>query len=456
MRENRTFEELEVGESAVIERLCRDEDLIVYANASGDHNPLGLPDEDGDGDGAPEALAPAMWVASVISAVVGNILPGPGSQVLAARLRFAERLAAGRTLRVELRVAGKREGGVVLLHARAERDDGAPLAEGEIEALAPARKMRFDDAHVPGLTVQRHLHFRRLLEAAEGLEPLSVAVAAAESPEALEGALAAMRRGLIRPILTGRPERVAGAAQALGEDVSAIELIAAQDEDDAARRAVALVREGRARALMKGHLHTDALLRAALDRERGLRAGRRLSHVFVMDVPGLDRLLAVTDAAVNIAPDLAQKRDILQNAVDLMRALGVETPRAAALSAVETVNPAMASSVEAAALAKMAERGQIRGALVDGPLAMDNAVDLSAARTKGIGGEVAGRADILLAPDLESANMAAKELTFLAHASAAGVVVGAAAPIILTSRADDEMSRLVSCAAAALAARAMG
>jgi phosphate butyryltransferase len=201
---------------------------------------------------------------------------------------------------------------------------------------------------------------------------------------------------------------------------------------------------------MKGHLHTDQLLRAVLDKAAGLRTGRRLSHVFVMDVPGLAHLLLVTDAAINIAPDLRAKMDIVQNAIDLALSLGIEVPKVGVLSAVETVNPDLPSSIDAALLSKMAERGQITGGLVDGPLAMDNAVDLAAARTKGLSSAVAGRADILVVPNLDAGNMLAKQLTYLSHAEAAGVVLGARVPIILNSRADDDMARLASCAVAAL------
>jgi len=213
---------------------------------------------------------------------------------------------------------------------------------------------------------------------------------------------------------------------------------------------VALIHEGRAQALMKGHLHTDQLLHAILKKDGGLRTNRRLSHVFVMDVPGHDHLLFVTDAAINIVPDLDCKVSICQNAIDLALSLGIDLPKVGVLSAVETVTPSIPSTLDAAVLSKMADRGQITGGLVDGPLAMDNALDLRAARTKGITGLVAGHADILLAPNLEAGNMIAKELTYLAHAEAAGVVMGAQVPVILTSRSDDDKARLASCAVAAL------
>jgi phosphate butyryltransferase len=258
---------------------------------------------------------------------------------------------------------------------------------------------------------------------------------------------------IITPLLVGDPARIAAAAQALGRDVSGFEIIAADTAQAAAARGVALVREGRAQALMKGQLHTDILLSAVVKHENGLRTGRRLSHCFVFDVPGLPHLLTVTDAAINIAPDLEAKVDIVQNAIDLLRALGVAEPKVAVLSAVETVTPKIPSTLDAAILSKMAERGQITGGLVDGPLAMDNAMDIGAARTKGIKSLVAGRAEILVAPNLEAGNMLAKELTYAAHAEGGGIVLGASCPIILTSRSDGDKARLASCAIAALAAQ---
>jgi phosphate butyryltransferase len=281
---------------------------------------------------------------------------------------------------------------------------------------------------------------------------MRTAVVAPEEEHALAGAVMAARQSLIAPILVGAPARIAKAAKAARCDVDGYEIIEAADPDAAAARAVALVHEGRCEALMKGHLHTDALLHHVVKKDGGLRGSRRLSHVFVMDVPGLDHLLLISDAAINIAPHLEEKVDITQNAIDLALALGIDTPKVGVLSAVETVNPHIPSTLDAAILAKMAERGQIRGGLVDGPLAMDNAVDMGAARTKGITSLVAGRADILIVPNLEAGNMLAKELSFIAHAEAAGIVLGASVPIILTSRSDGEKARLASCAVAALAA----
>ena len=451
--ENRIYDELSVGDEASIERLCRAEDLYVFAHASGNHNPMHLPDRDGDGDGVPEGVAPAMWIGSLISAVLGNILPGPGTLYVGQTFRFGERAMAGDTLSVGVRVRAKKPERVVVFDTWVRHLDGVMVAEGEAEVIAPERKMTFDDGHIPGLTVQRHVHFDHLLERARHLPPMVVAVAAPESPDSLEGALLAARHGLIDPVLFGDEARIRGLARELDADLSGLRIVDMRDHGAAAAAATRMVHDGEAAALMKGHLHTDELLHHVVKREGGLRGRRRLSHIFVMDVPGLDHLLLITDAAINIAPDLATKVDIVQNAIDLAHALGIKTPKVGVLAAVETVNEKMPATIDAAVLAKMAERGQITGGAVDGPLAMDNALSMAAARTKGIMGDVAGRAEVLVAPDLQAGNMIAKQLTYLAHAEAGGIVMGARAPVILTSRSDDEKARLASCAIAALYAR---
>jgi phosphate acetyltransferase len=300
----------------------------------------------------------------------------------------------------------------------------------------------------------RHERYERLIAACKGIAPTPTAVAHPCDASSLTGVLEAARMGLIAPILVGPEARIRSAAKAAGLELGNLEIIDAAHSHDSAARAVALVREGRAEALMKGSLHTDELMGAVVRRETGLRTARRISHCFVMDVPGHETVLIITDAAVNIAPTLVEKVDIVQNAIDLGHALHLPEVRVAILSAMETVNPGVPSTIEAAALCKMADRGQITGAIVDGPLALDNAIDLQAAKIKKIDSPVAGRANVLVVPDLEAGNMLAKSLTFLAGAVAAGIVLGARVPIILTSRADSELTRLASCAVAVLVARA--
>ena len=306
-----------------------------------------------------------------------------------------------------------------------------------------------DDTHPQRRQHDKH---ERLIEAAKANAPLPTAVAHPCDETSLAGALEAYRAGLIVPLLVGPADKIRKLAKAGGVDIAGVEIIDAPHSQAAAEKAVALVREGKAELLMKGSLHSDELLAEVTKRDTGLRTGRRISHVFIMDVPTHSQTLFITDAAVNIAPDLLAKRDIVQNAIDLYRGLGLGTPKVAILSAVEIVTVALPSTIEAAALCKMADRGQITGGELDGPLAFDNAISPEAAKIKGIKSPVAGQAQILVVPDLEAGNMLAKNLSFLSQADAAGIVLGARVPVILTSRADNVRTRLASCAVASLLA----
>ncbi len=299
-----------------------------------------------------------------------------------------------------------------------------------------------------------HEKYRRLIDAAKALQPVPTAVAHPCDESSLSGAVDAAKLGLIRPILVGPKAKIDALAKSLKLDIAGYELVDAPHSHGAAAKAVELVRLGKAEALMKGALHTDELMAEVVKRDTGLRTARRISHCFVMDVPSYDTAIIISDAAVNIAPTLKDKVDIVQNAIDLAHALRFPEVRVAILSAMETVNPDVPSTVEAAALCKMADRGQITGGILDGPLALDNAINLEAAGIKKIVSPVAGRANVLIVPDLEAGNMLAKSLSFLAGADSAGVVLGAKVPVILTSRADSVMARLASCAVAALVAQA--
>jgi phosphate acetyltransferase len=300
--------------------------------------------------------------------------------------------------------------------------------------------------------LRQHHKYERLITATRKLAPLPTAVAHPCDESSLRGAVEAAQAGMIVPILVGPKERMRSVATSIGLDIAGFDMIDATHSQAAAEKAVELVRSGKAELLMKGSLHSDELLAAATKRDTGLRTARRISHVFVMDVPTHPETLFITDAAVNIAPDLLAKRDIIQNAIDLYAGLGLGTPKVAILSAVETVTPNIPSTIEAAALCKMADRGQINGGELDGPLAFDNAISIEAAQIKGIRSPVAGRAEILVVPDLEAGNMLAKNLTFLSGADAAGIVLGARVPIILTSRADKVRTRMASAAVAVLLA----
>ena len=449
--ENRTYDEMKPGDSAELRRLLTPDDLYVFAAASGNYNPMHLPNVDGDGDGKPDSVAPGMLVASLISAVLGTMLPGPGTLYRSQNLRFLDRARAGDELLSRVSVRSKNGSGEIILETEVLRpSDNTVLVTGEAVVQAPPRKFKVDDLEVPGLLVQRHRHFEALLERAKPLPPLVTAVVCPEEDSALEGPLLAQHESIITPILVGNEKKIRAASERLGKQLSDTEVINVTGAMAAAAMACELVNTGRAAAVMKGHLHTDELLRPMLDKAGGLRTGRRFTHIFVMDVPGMPQPLLVTDAAINIAPDLATKVDIVQNAIDVAKSIGIETPRVGVLSAVETVNPEIQSSIDAALLSKMADRGQIKGGEVDGPLAMDNAVSMAAARTKGIHGGVAGRANVLVVPGIDAGNMLAKQLAFVSHAEGAGIVMGAKVPVILNSRSDSAMSRLASCAVAAL------
>ena len=447
---NRTFAELRIGDTAEIRRLITPDDLYSFAAVSGNFNPMHLPDHDGDGDGRADNVAPGMFLASLFSAVLGTRLPGPGTLYRHQTLTFHDRAHAGDEVICRVEVTDKTADGSVTLSTRLHRiGDDALLLDGAAVVTAPQRKFERNDIEVPGLIVERHRHFDALIDRARALPAIPTAVVCPDDENALGGALRAAEESIITPILIGRADAIRATAAAMGETLEGIEIVDIAGDAEAAAEACRLVHAGRAAAVMKGHLRTDDLLRPMLDKATGLRIGRRLTHVFVMDVPGRPEPVFVTDAAINIAPDLETNMDIVQNAIDLATGIGMEA-RVGVLSAVETVNPAIQSSIDAALLSKMAERGQITGGAVDGPLAMDNAVDIGAARTKGLRGDVAGRANILVVPGIDAGNMLAKQLSFISHAEGAGLVLGAKVPVILNSRSDSAASRLASCAIAAL------
>lgn len=444
---NTTWDDLQVGADATLERTCTVQDLYLFAHVSGSLNPLVVPGDDAE---TGSAVAPSMWLASLVSAVLGNVLPGAGTLYRTQALSFGERVRPGDRLSVTVRCAEKLAKPLARFDVSIRKSDDSLACSGTAEVEVPLESLVTRHDELPTLILDRHDLFAELVERAAGLPPLVTAVVWPDDRKSLGGALLSADRGLIHPVLIGDEALIRDAARELERDLSAYKIVHVGHHRGACSRAVAMVNGGEAFALMKGNVHSDEILAEVVRKEGGLRGSRRISHVFVMDVPTLDHLLFISDAAINIAPDLITKVDIVQNAIDLARACGVAEPRVGVLSAVETVNPAIPSTLDAAILSKMADRGQIKGALVDGPLAMDNAVDVEAARTKGIASLVAGRADVLIAPNLEAGNMLAKELTFVARAEAAGLVVGAKVPIMLTSRADDEGARLASCALALL------
>jgi phosphotransacetylase len=392
---------------------------------------------------------PALAVraaATLVTRLLVSRFPGPGTRLLREDFAFDGTLAAGDDIEIAVEVLGPpAEGpaGRLGLHCTVRHADGRAILDGQALVVPP-------DALPQGLDAPFSTQPRRMLTAllarCAGCDPVPTAVAHPCDAESLNGALLAAAHGLIRPILVGPEARIRGTAAAAGLDLTGVEIVAAPHSHAAAEAAVALVTQGRAAGLMKGSLHTDELMAAALARDAGLRTERRVSHAFVMDAPLYPRTLIITDAAINIAPDLDAKADITRNAIRLAQAMGLDLPKVAILSAVETVTAKMPSTIDAAALCKMADRGQIQGGVLDGPLAFDNAVSEAAAKTKGIISAVAGRADILVCPDIESANMLAKQLALLGGAESAGIVLGLTVPMALTSRSDDATSRLASAA----------
>ncbi|CEJ84316.1 putative phosphate acetyltransferase containing a MaoC like domain [Hyphomicrobium sp. GJ21] len=449
---NRTFDELEIGESASLTRFVSEDDIKLFAATSGDVNPAHLDAAYAATDIFGHVVIHGMWTAALLSTLLGTQLPGPGTIYLGQDLRFRRPVAPGDTVTATVTVREKGPDKRVVLDTLCVNQNGKEVLSGQATVIAPTEKLSLPRIPVPEVALRRHGRFDQFLEQAKSLPALPTAVVHPCSPEAISAAIEAKLEGLIEPVLIGPPHKIAAAAEKAGVSIEGLRIEATEHSHAAAAKAVELASSGAVRALMKGSLHTDELLGAVVAAQSGLRTERRISHVYVLDVPSYPKPLIVTDAAINIMPTLDQKRDICQNAVDLMHVLGVAEPLVAVLAAVETVNPAMPATLEAAALTVMAARGQITGAKVDGPLAFDNAINLDSARIKEIVSPVAGRADILVVPNLEAGNMLAKQLIYLAGADAAGLVLGARVPIILTSRADTLRVRLVSAALAKLVA----
>jgi phosphotransacetylase/acyl dehydratase len=455
MIENRTFDEIAIGESASSQRTLTQDDIELFAVVSGDVNPAHLDPAYAETDLFHKIIVHGMWGGALISALFGTRLPGPGTIYLSQDLHFRAPVGLGDTITTTVTAREKKpEKHRIIFDCLCVNQTGQTVITGTAEVQAPTEKVCRPRVELPEVRLSRHQRFRDLLIRTAGQPPIPVAVAHPCDALSLGAVIEIALAGLVTPILVGPQAKIRAVATAANLDIWSFRIVDVPHSHAAAAKAVALVRAGEAELLMKGALHTDELMHEVVARDTGLRTERRLSHVYLMDVPSYPRPLLITDAALNIAPTLEEKRDIIQNAIDLAHVMGTETPRVAILSAVETINPALRSTLDAAALCKMADRGQITGAIVDGPLAFDNAVSPQAARQKGIVSAVAGQADILLVPDLEAGNMLAKQLTFLAGADAAGVVVGATVPIILTSRADSQRTRIASCAVAVLMVRA--
>ena len=452
---NHPFEQIKAGDSATLSRTLTSHDIELFANMSGDVNPANVDAAWAAGDRFHQIVAHGMWGGALISTLFGTQLPGPGTILLHQSLDFLAPVVVGDTVDVTVAVEAMDPLiGSVRLACKVVNQRRETVIAGSAVVIAPRDKITRESVILPAAEA-RHVGvgYRKLIAMTAGMAPLRTAVVYPVDAAALGAAVEAAKLGLIVPVLVGPAHKINAAAAAGGFELAGIEIVDAEHSEAAAEAAAAMAGDGKVEALMKGTLHTDELMRAVLKPEARLRTDRRMSHVFAIDAPGYPRPLFITDAALNLTPDLADKRDIVQNAIDLAHALGIMRPRVAVLCAVETVNPAMPSTLDAAALCKMAERGQITGAVLDGPLAFDNAVSAEAALIKGIISPVAGHADILLVPDVEAGNMLAKQLEYLAGAQMAGIVLGARVPVILTSRADPTLARLGSCAIALLLAR---
>ena len=455
--ENLTYDELQPGQRARMQRTLRMDDINAFALVSGDVNPSHVDAAYAESTDLHGVTAHGMWAAALISGLLGNDFPGAGTVYLEQTLRFQRPVRLGDTLTVGVQVLAKDDATHnVRLGCEVHNQRGEAVLLGDALVRAPQHKVVRRRTTMPTLHLFDPMaRLETWMGTLAGHAPVRCAVVHPCDPASLLAALAARTRGVIEPLLVGPPARLRALAQGLGLTLDGIEVVGSAHSHASAAAGAALAARGEVGMLMKGSLHTDELMAAVLA-EPALRTGRRMSHVFRFEVPAYPKPLLVTDAAINIAPSLEDKADILRNVIGLAQALGVARPRVALLAAVETVTPRLVSTLDAAALCKMAQRGQIAGALVDGPLAFDNAISAEAARIKGIVSEVAGQADVLMVPDIESGNMLAKQLEYLAGAASCGVVLGASVPIALTSRADTELSRLASAVLAGVVARQAG
>lgn len=446
---NKTYDQIALGESASITRTLSKQDIQLFAIVTGDMNPAHLDEHYAKTDVFQQIVGHGMWTGSLFSTLLGMYLPGPGTIYLSQTLKFLKPVRLGETITASVTVICKDDAHQhITFKTLCVSEAGDHVLEGEAVVLAPKEEICWNAIALPQVQMKTpsHHYEQWLLDQVRGKPPIRVAVVHPVDLFSLAGAVEAAHAGIIDPVLVGPEHKIKQVAEDAHIDLSGCEIVATPHSHAAAATAVAMAARGEVDALMKGKLHTDEMMQAVIARESGLRTGRRISHVFVLDVPSYPKPLFLTDAAINIRPTLSEKKDIVQNAIDLFCTLGLGTPKVAILSAVETVNEKIPSTLDATALCKMAERGQITGGLLDGPLAFDNAISREAAAIKEIHSLVAGDADILLVPDIESGNMLYKQLRYFSGAQGAGIVLGAKVPIILTSRAGDAENRVISCA----------
>lgn len=454
--ENKTFDEIKIGDTASLVHTLQTKDIELFAAMSGDVNPQHMDAEFAKNDIFHKIIAHGMWGGALISTVLGTKLPGFGTIYLNQSLRFEAPVGLEDTITVSVTVTNKKpEKYIVELDCKCVNQLGKEVISGNAIVIAPTEKIKRKKIEVPQFIRKEPegSWYHQLISLNKALEPIITAVVHPVDEESLKGAIASAEDKLITPILIGPEDKIRAVADSLKIDLSSYEIISTKHSQEAAEKAVQLAKCGQVEALMKGKLHTDELMGAVLDKANGLRTSRRMSHLFAMDIPYYPKPLFITDAAINIRPSLSEKRDIVQNAIDLFVALGFGTPKVAIVCAVETVNENMPSTLDATALCKMAERGQITGGILDGPLGFDLAISNEAVKVKGIKSLVAGNADIIIVPDIESGNMLYKQMTYFSKMEAAGIVLGASVPIILTSRGSNELSRKASSAMALIYAR---
>jgi phosphotransacetylase/acyl dehydratase len=452
--ESKTYDEISVGDTARTEHILTADDAMAFASISGFHSVLNT-DELIDRAGGIPPTGPNMWCASLISGLFSMNVPGPGCTLTNVSLSFHNRIRVGDRILARVQVTAKDDSTKEIhFDCEASNGSGLPIFSGTAQLIAPPKKLRWATLPLPQLIVSNpYRHYLDMIARANSQPAVKTAIVWPCDEVSLGGAMQAFKDSLIVPVFVGCEAKMRALAETLQLDLGGIQIVDTDDRRTAAVRAVEMARKSEVQMLMKGSLQTDELMSAVVSREGGLRTGRRISHIFALDVPSYHKTLFVTDAAMNFQPDLETKIDILQNAIDMMLTLEVVNPKVAILSAVESVNPGIPSTLDAAALCKMVDRGQITGAIVDGPLAFDNAISSDAARIKMIKSPVAGDPDLLLVPNLEAGNILFKELQYLAGAVAAGVVVGAKVPVVLTGRADGELARTASCALGVLLAK---
>lgn len=441
--ENRTFDEIAVGDSATLEKRLTMEDIKLFAVMSGDVNPAHVDEEFARSSFFHELIAHGMWGGALISTVLGTKLPGPGTIYLGQTLRFRGPVTLGDQIRITVTATEKDERkGQVVFACECRNQEDALVLDGEARVLAPKEKVSRPRAVMPTIRMAEQGKLSEMLAAADDSEPMTAAVVHPVDIESIQAVDQAVGQGLIRPILIGPMARMQSAADDAGVDISGFEQVAVRHSHGAAETAVGMAEAGDVGAVIKGGLSTDELLGKLVDPGNGLRTERIPSQVMAFDVPTYPRPLMISDPLVNIHPGLFEKRDIVRNAVELAHALRIHEPRVAMLSSSESIDPKLSSTLDAAAICKMADRGQVAGAVIDGPMAFDAAISAATARARALESPVAGRADVLVAPDLEAASMLVKQLSHLADARGSGLLVGLRVPVVMSGRDDNVPSRL--------------